>query len=113
MAHPRTCSLAIAQVACGVVAAGIGHAEENSVPLPKGWADDVPAISSLVAYSRAESDLRAAVTRYVEDRAAIQRRYPVRFSPVRAERLRRFHESWRRRLGEVDFDSLNHEGRVD
>jgi hypothetical protein len=83
------------------------------VSLPEGWADDVPAISSLVAYARGESNLRTAVTRYVEDCAAIQRRYPVQFSPVRIERLRKFHESWRQRLGEVDFDNLNHEGQID
>jgi hypothetical protein len=113
MAHRRTCLLAIALLVFEAVTPDIGHAQEHSVSLPEGWADDVPAISSLVAYARGESDLRTAVTRYVEDRAAIQRRYPVQFSPVRIERLRKFHESWRQRLGEVDFDNLNHEGQID
>jgi hypothetical protein len=113
MAHRRTCLLAIALLVFEAVTPDIGHAQEHSVSLPEGWADDVPAISSLVAYARGESNLRTAVTRYVEDRAAIQRRYPVQFSPVRIERLRKFHESWRQRLGEVDFDNLNHEGQID
>jgi hypothetical protein len=113
MAHRRTCLLAIALLVFEAVTPDIGHAQEHSVSLPEGWADDVPAISSLVAYARGESNLRTAVTRYVEDCAAIQRRYPVQFSPVRIERLRKFHESWRQRLGEVDFDNLNHEGQID
>jgi uncharacterized protein (DUF885 family) len=113
MAQRRICLLATALLAFAAVTPDIGHTQEHNASLPQGWADDVPAISSLVAYSRGESDLRTAVTRYVEDRAAIQRRYPVQFSPVRIERLRKFHESWRQRLGEVDFDSLNHEGRID
>lgn len=113
MAHRRTCLLAIALLAYQAATPDIGHAEEHGVSPPEGWADEVPAVSSLVAYSRGESDMRTAVTRYVEDHAAIQRRYPVEFSPIRTERLRQFHESWRQRLGEVDFDSLNHEGQID
>lgn len=90
-----------------------GLAQEAGPSLPAGWADPVPAVSSLVAFARSESDLATAVTRYVEDRAAIERRYPVRYSPVRTERLRRFHEAWRDQLDTLDFESLNHEGQVD
>ena len=78
-----------------------------------GWADDPPAISSLVAFSRSESDLRVAVNRYLLDKAAIERRYEVPFSPARSERLRAFYEGWQRRLAESDFDALNPEGRID
>ncbi len=78
-----------------------------------GWAQDPPALSSLVAFARGQSELRVAVTRYLEDRAVIQRRYEVEYSPVRHERLRRFYQDWQRRLAELDFDGLSPEGRVD
>jgi len=112
MAQRRTCLLVVALLAYEAAIPDI-HAQEYGTSLPDGWADDVPAISSLVAYSLGESNLRTAVTRYIEDRAAIQRRYPVQFSPARFERLREFHEAWRQQLGEMDFDSLNQEGRID
>jgi hypothetical protein len=78
-----------------------------------GWAEDPPALASLVAFAHKESDLRVAVVRYAEDVAAIERRYPVAYSPTRAARLSRFQEGWRKRLGELDFDSLNFEGKID
>ncbi|MEX1183692.1 MAG: DUF885 family protein [Gemmatimonadota bacterium] len=89
------------------------QAQTPQVDLPAGWAADPPVLSSLVAFSRAESDLRNAINRYLLDRAAIERRYPVEYSPVRFERLREFQQGWRDRLRELDFDGLNEEGKVD
>ena len=54
----------------------------------RGWGDDPPALSSLVAFARTESDLRVAVDRYLLDKAAIERRYEVPYSPARHARLR-------------------------
>jgi hypothetical protein len=78
-----------------------------------GWEADPPALTSLVAFARTESDLRVAVDRYLLDKAAIERRYEVPYSPVRHGRLRRFYDDWRTRLAEADFDALNPEGRID
>ncbi len=75
--------------------------------------EDPPGLDALVAFDREQSDLRVAVDRYVEDRAALLRRYDIPLSPVRAERLRDFHEGWQRALRAMDFAALNHEGRVD
>ncbi len=80
---------------------------------PEGWAGDPPEISSLVAFANDESNLRTAVIRYVEDRQAIERRYPVAYSPARMDRLRTFHEGWKAQLQEADFDKLNREGQID
>jgi hypothetical protein len=88
-------------------------AQSTSPAAEAGWAEDPPALGSLVAFARGESDLRLAVSRYVDDRAAIRRRYEVEYSPVRQERLRRFHTGWQERLAQVDFDALNHEGQID
>lgn len=77
------------------------------------WADDPPPIDVLVTLTRGESELRGAVTRYLQDIASIERRYPVQYSPARLGRLRTLHEGWRARLGEADFNALSQEGRID
>jgi hypothetical protein len=78
-----------------------------------GWADDPPALATLVSFARSESELRVAVERYLADKAALERRYEVQYSPTRSARLRAFHTGWQRRLTELDFDALNREGKVD
>ena len=92
---------------------GLLFAQTPGAPTPAGWGDDPPALGSLVAFAHTESDLRVAVTRYTEDASALERRYPVAYSPVRAARLSKFQEGWQRRLGELDFASLNFEGQID
>ena len=89
------------------------EAQDHDVTLLPGWGDDPPVIESLIAFDRGASDLRSAVRRYLEDEDAIERRYPVRFSPRRTERLQEFHQGWQRRLAAVDFSALNHEGQID
>ncbi len=89
------------------------QAQMPTVAAPSGWADDPPALSSLVSFARGESDLRTVVTRYTQDRAAIDRRYPVAGSSERIARLRTFAEGWRTRLPDLDFDALNYEGQLD
>ena len=80
---------------------------------PDGWAGDPPTISSLVEFAEGESNLRTAVIRYVQDKAGIERRYPVLYSPVRMARLREFHNGWNLQLQALDFESLNYEGQID
>jgi hypothetical protein len=88
-------------------------AQNPNLVLAPGWADDPPALDTLVDFARGESDLRNAVSRYVLDREAIERRYEVRYSPARIERLSTFHLGWQSRLEELDFDQLNFEGQID
>jgi hypothetical protein len=88
-------------------------AQSGASSIGAGWADDPPALSALVAFARTESDLRIAIDRYLLDKAAIERRYEVQYSPARAARLRAHHDGWQRRLVELDFDALNPEGRID
>jgi hypothetical protein len=86
--------------------------QENR-PVPPGWADDPPALGSLVEFAQRESTLRTAVLRYARDVEALHRRFPVEYSPARIERLRRLAEGWKQRLASLDFDSLNFEGEID
>jgi uncharacterized protein DUF885 len=88
-------------------------AQNSSPSVPAEWADDPPALSSLVAFAQGESDLRVAVTRYMQDVAALDRRYPVPYSPARNARMLKMREGWRQRLAELDFNSLNFEGQLD
>ncbi len=75
---------------------------------------DRPATVPEVSEIRApESELAPAVERLAEDRAALFRRYDAAWSPVRRERMRRFYQRWRDRLGDVDYPALGVEGRVD
>jgi hypothetical protein len=61
----------------------------------------------------AESTLRDLVERYVTDREALARRYPVESSPERFARLSRFYDEWKTRAEAVTFDPLGVEGRID
>ena len=88
-------------------------AQSPGLGAPAGWADDPPSLTSLVEFARGESSLRVGVVRYTEDIAAIERRYPVVYSPARIERLRKLHEGWRQRLAELDFARLDREAQVD
>ncbi|MGI9202618.1 MAG: DUF885 family protein [Woeseiaceae bacterium] len=88
-------------------------AQDADIVLPEGWGDDPPDLSSLVIFARGESDLRVAVVRYLEDKAAIERRYEVRFSPVRIGRLTEFYLGWQAKVKDLSFGDLNHEGQVD
>jgi hypothetical protein len=91
----------------------LAHSQGAGVGAPDGWAGDPPSLPSLVEFARNESVLRVAVVRYTEDIQAVERRFPVIYSPARIARLRKLHEGWRRQLAEVDFSMLGREGQVD
>ncbi len=111
LARPRV-AIATSACLCALLLPSVAIAQARPTP-DTGWAQDPPALTSLVSFARSESDLRVAISRYVDDRAAILRRYEVQYSPVRHERLRTLYAGWQARLGEVDFEALNHEGQVD
>ena len=90
----------------------VAIAQSNAIA-PAGWADDPPSLGALVEIARGESALRVAVQRYSEDIAALERRFPVVYSPARNARLRKHHEGWRQKLAELDFASLGREGQLD
>jgi len=75
-------------------------------PLP---AQPAPAGIGLVP----GSELRPLIERYSTDVRALRRFYWIRSSPLRVDRVERFHQEWQDRLETVDFDGLSSEGRVD
>jgi uncharacterized protein (DUF885 family) len=88
-------------------------AQTADLVLPPGWDQDPPDIGSLVVFARGESEMRVAVNRYLLDKAALERRFEVKYSPVRINRLTEFYLGWQSQLGNVEFDGLSHEARID
>src|SRR5262245_45556552 len=85
----------------------------QGVSAPDGWADDPPSLPALVEFARGESLLRVAVQRYTEDIEALERRFPIAYSPARIARLRKLQEGWRQQIANLDFARLDREGQID
>lgn len=88
-------------------------AQDTELDLDPSWADTPPELSTLVDFAQQESEFRVVVTRYLEDKAVLERRYPVQYSPVRHDRLREFYKGWQQKMNDLDFDGLSYEGQVD
>ena len=88
-------------------------AQSGDLLPPSGWDEDPPELVSLVEFARTESELRVTVDRYLEDKAAIERRYEVLYSPTRIDRLTKFYLAWRQQLQELPFANLSHEAQID
>jgi len=87
-----------------------GSAAAQDVP---GWAEAVPDLDDVVAFDRSQSDFRAAIVRYDEDRGALLRRWDVPYSERRRARMREFYQGWLDALDAADFEGLNREGQAD
>ena len=61
----------------------------------------------------ASSELRELVERFTTDRDELERFYSVKGSALSRRRMREFYQAWQQRLGEVAFDRLGVEGRID
>lgn len=57
--------------------------------------------------------MRRLVERYATDWRSLCRFYDVPLSGERLRRLSRFHDEWRQRLAEVDFEALDGDGQAD
>jgi uncharacterized protein (DUF885 family) len=87
------------------------HAQQ---PTPTKSADalaSVPKLAPIV--SRATSELANVVEQFMADQGSLRGRYDASQSPDQRRRMREFYSAWRTRLGEVDFDRLKQEGRID
>jgi hypothetical protein len=78
---------------------------------PAAAAGYVPTLADLL--NRRTSELRTMVERVALDAGDLNRRWPVDYSPVQLQTFRGFYAAWQRRLGEVEFDKLSQEGKVD
>jgi hypothetical protein len=96
-----------------LVAVNPGPASAQGPSAPRGWEQPVPSLASLVAFDRGQSELRVAVERFAEDRAALGRRYDVEYSPVPRERMERFYAGWQAALEALDFRAQSLETQID
>lgn len=105
-------ALAIAAFAAVPALADRGHAQQVG-PSSDGQdaAARVPDLTGLA--DRSEVGLRAVVERWVDDAGALSRRYDADYSETRRQELRAFQEAWLAGLGELDFEALDREARVD
>ncbi|HEU5219304.1 MAG TPA: DUF885 family protein [Gemmatimonadales bacterium] len=78
---------------------------------PSGAAAYVPPLATLLG--RPTSELGTMVTRVALDARDLNRRWPVDYSPAQVEAFRGFYSAWQSRLGEVQFDKLSQDGKVD
>jgi uncharacterized protein (DUF885 family) len=60
-----------------------------------------------------QSEMRAAIERYVADRGSLARFYTVEASPLRHGRLKQFYGDWLAALARLNFDSMSQDGRID
>ncbi len=67
----------------------------------------------LAEMSGDRSELRGAIERYVTDRGSLLRSLPPSASPRRDELARDFTKHWLEQLGNLEFDRLSQDGKVD
>jgi hypothetical protein len=88
--------------------AGSLHSQAPANPDTRTLAPNLTAI-----VGRPTSELANVVTRFSADAYSLSRRYDANNSPDQRTRTREFYTEWSRRLGEIDFDKLSQEGKVD
>jgi len=106
----KAAAMAIAAVMAlgtGTSAAGAG----DSARTAPSAAAYVQELAPLVGAS--PSELRDVVERYVSDRAAINRRYQVGYSPLRRSKQREFYQGWQSELERMNFNALGADARID
>lgn len=95
----------------GIALAAIASALPAQAPRPNDTRASVPLLTTLV--SRAPSELADVVERFTADQQSLGRRYDANESPAQRRRMREFYNGWRTQLGELNFDKLAQEGKID
>jgi uncharacterized protein (DUF885 family) len=95
-----------------LVTASVALAADGSPAAMRATSDYVPPELAQLT-KPASSELRELVERFTTDREEIQRFYSVRNSARYLRRMREFYMAWQERLGQVDFEKLGVEGRID
>ncbi len=95
-----------------LVAASAALAADPAPVATRATADYVPPELAQLT-KPASSELRELVERFTTDRAELERFYSVKYSALHLRRMREFYSAWQQRLGQVAFDTLGAEGRID
>lgn len=102
----RTLPLLLAATAANLAAQTPARSATTDDPLAS-----VPKLTAMVG--QPGSELVSVVERFTADQTSLTRRYDAPGSPDQRRRMRSFYTAWRTRLGEIDFDKLSQEGRID
>jgi hypothetical protein len=104
-------------VACGLAVVMLGGSNWSWMAAQARRSDSKAAGSGPAAaaedFDTSRSEMRALIERYIQDRGSLLRVYPLRLSPARAERMKRFHAAWREKLAALNFTGMSSDGRVD
>ncbi len=92
-------------VACPFLAISPAMATDETAPV------DHPDLVGMVA--QPVSPMATVIERYEADRGALERKYSVRPSTSRRERMLRFQDGWLAALEAIDFEHLSHDAQVD
>lgn len=71
---------------------------------------DAPPAAAIVS---GPSEMRDVIERFSSDRAALNRSCPVRLSPNRYERFKKFYRDWLASVNAMNFDALSRDGQID
>ncbi len=74
----------------------------------------LPDFDSLVEPAP-KNRIQALIVRYSVDKSTLQRKYPLKLSPLCTERMKRFLDDWTSLLDgdRIEFESLRHDERID
>ena len=94
------------------LSASVALAADPAPVATRATADYVPPELAQLT-KPASSELRELVERFKTDRDELERFYSVKNSALYLRRMREFYAAWQQRLGQMAFDPLGAEGRID
>lgn len=99
-------------ISCAVAASAVTAAAQHtpSAAESRAVAATIPDLSALVGTS---SEMAPVVNWFANDQDALENRYDAPDSPAQRTRMRAFYEGWAARLGQLNYDKLSIEARVD
>lgn len=87
-----------------------GAQQSTSSRPSRDVAATIPDLSTIVGTS---SEMAPVVNWFASDQDALESRYDAPDSPAQRTRMRAFYEGWAARLGQLSYDKLSIEARVD
>jgi hypothetical protein len=85
-------------------------------PVPLAFPQQAQAIASaadLTDIDTSKSEMRPFLEAFAADRGNLQRFYTIDSARGTRDRLRRYYNDWRDRLGRLNFDAMSQDGKVD
>jgi uncharacterized protein (DUF885 family) len=91
----------------------LGMAAASPLPALAAASDRNTGIEESMGADLSSSEMRPLIERFQADHWLLGRYYNIPFAPVTVSRLRTFYQAWQQTLGQLDFDSLSTDARID